>query len=119
MWNSVRLPPTRGPVSAPAPGFVLDVYEDEDTSPPPAMRPAHSQVALRKLDAEVSLRELLPEIKQRLVLTIFVQQGSNLLTHPVLNHVAAANMPRDAEHEVAVFALMSPMQARDMKRYGF
>jgi hypothetical protein len=82
MWNSVRLPPTRGQVSAPAPGFVLDVYEDEDTSPPPAMRPAHSQVALRKLDAEVSLLELLPEIKQRLVLTKLCSAGEYFADAP-------------------------------------
>ena len=55
MWNSVRLPTTRGPVGAPSPGFVLDVYEDEDASPPPATRPAASQAALRKLDTEVRL----------------------------------------------------------------
>jgi hypothetical protein len=43
------------PLSAPQSGFVLDVYEDEDLSPPPAPRPAAaSQVLLRKkLEPEV------------------------------------------------------------------
>jgi hypothetical protein len=57
MWNTVRLPQARGQFSAPSPGFVLDVYEDEVTSPSPANRPAPSQVALRKLDAEARLFE--------------------------------------------------------------
>ena len=111
MWNAVRLPQTRGPLSAPQPGFVLDVYQDEDMSPPPATRPAASHAPLRKLEAEVRVPVLQLDEKRSHASDSSSQQGSNLLTHPVLNHVSA-------ERAAAVAELQNPMQAHEMKRYG-
>lgn len=68
----------------------------------------------------VCLSELLPEDQARpRAYPSCLQQGSNTVVHPVLNHAAAATMPRHAEREGAVPALLNPRQAQEMMRYGF
>jgi len=114
MWNSVRVPQNRGAV-APQSGFVLEVYEDEDLSPPPAPRPAESaQMPLRKkIEQEVRFISLAGSAGCDAVLRPPAKQGSNLLLHPLLNHAAAPVVAACAAIEPA---LMAPLQAHEMSR---